>query len=461
MFHGGVDALSAADRNAQKVRLAAFKPAGEGMAVRHILADACFDGELLLDRGPFLVTVADGVIAGMDRAAPGTAADIAGGFLMPGLVEAHAHVFLDGSPVDRAAGNGRGQAPHAQMLDTARVNLAKCIRAGVTVVRDAGDRYGVNHAMRDELRARGDMPIALRSPGAALKRANRYGGFIGGDVGGHDDIVAAVAERCRASDDIKIILTGIVDFTAGCVKGEPQFDVDELRLIVHEAHARGRKTFAHCSGLAGLRVATAAGVDSIEHGYFMTRDILVQMADKGIAWVPTLAPVRFQRAEPHHAGWDEATVGNLARILDTHAEHVALAHELGVAVLAGSDAGSPGVDHGAGLIDELVHLLRAGLPMKAVLRAATSLPRTLWEMAPARIARGHRADMILLERSPFDDPAALRAVRLVCKGECCAQVNSGEREGDRASLPLAHETVLDTDDGSVARPCRPSRRPVS
>ena len=406
------------------------------MAIRRILAGACFDGETTLGRGPVLVTIDNGVIARVEAAAPRTTANISGGFLMPGFAEAHAHMFLDGALRDAGARNARLAATPADMLATARDNLAKCTRAGVTVVRDAGDSYGVNHALRDELAERTDAPIALRSPGAALKRAKRYGAFIGKDVAGPADIRSAIAELCRGSDDIKIILTGIVDFAESCVKGAPQFDVDELGLIVAEARAHGRKTFAHCSGTAGLAVAVAAGVDSIEHGYFMTRDILAQMADKEIAWVPTFAPVHFQRTEPWHAGWGEAIVANLSRILDDHAKHLALAHDLGVPVLAGSDAGSPGVEHGAGLVDELLHLLRAGLPMAAVLQAATLRPRALWGMASARIAPGHDADLILLDASPFDDPAALRRVRFVLRGECWVAVNADERAGFAlASVP--------------------------
>lgn len=417
------------------------------MTVRRILADAYFDGETLFDRGPFLLTVDGGMIMRVECAAPETFADAAGAFLMPGLVEAHAHVFLDGALVDAGARNARQGASVADMLATARDNLAKSTRAGVTVVRDAGDRYGINHAMRDELAAREEAPIELRSPGPALKRAKRYGAFIGNDVAGGDELRAAVAELCRASDDIKIILTGVVDFADGCVKGAPQFDVDELRLIVTEAHARNRKTFAHCSGLAGLETAVAAGVDSIEHGYFITRDILGRMADKRIAWAPTFAPVHFQWAEPQHAGWDRTTVGNLSRLLDDHAQQVGHAHELGVAVLAGSDAGSPGVDHGDGLTDELLHLLRAGLPMQAVLRAATSLPRALWNMQSARIAPGSRADMILLDRSPFDDPSALRNVRLVVKGGCCVPVGASGRAGARPA------SASDDDEFDISLPC--------
>lgn len=423
------------------------------MAVRNILAEACFDGDKLLDRGPWRITVEDGTITVVEPAAPGSEADIAGAFLMPGLAEAHAHVFLDGSLTDIGTRNARQQASASEMLATGRSNLDKSVRAGITLVRDAGDRYGINHALRAELRNGVSLPIVLRSPGAALKRAKRYGTFIGHDVGGNEALITAVAERCNdhdgdaASDDIKIILTGVVDFAAGAVKGEPQFDSDELRLIVREAHARGRKTFAHCSGLAGLQVAVTAGVDSIEHGYFMSRDILARMADKQIAWVPTFAPVAFQRAAPRYAGWDRVTVSKIARLLDDHAAHVALAHEMGVAVLAGSDAGSPGVDHGSGYVDELIHLHQAGLPIQAVLRAATSLPRTLWGMSGAQIAKGNRADMILLAHSPLNDLRALRALALVVKGECSMPVGPADMQDERQNR------VSGGTDDPIALPC--------
>ncbi len=120
-----------------------------------------------------------------------------------------------------------------------------------------------------------------------------------------------------------------------------------------------------------------------------------------------------------------------------------------MAVIAGSDAGSPGVAHGAGLIDELLHLLRAGLPMAAVLQAATSRPRALWGMASAGIARGERADLILLDRSPFADPGALREVRLVVKGECWAAATASERFGV-ADPPTS---APDADDFDISLPC--------
>jgi imidazolonepropionase-like amidohydrolase len=96
---------------------------------------------------------------------------------------------------------------------------------------------------------------------------------------------------------------------------------------------------------------------------------------------------------------------------------VALAYELGVPIIAGSDAGSPGVPHGSGLIDELHHMCEAGLPLAAVIRSATGEARRHWGMPAASIGPGQQADLVLLETSPFRNPGALREVLAVVRGD--------------------------------------------
>ncbi|MDP6257975.1 MAG: amidohydrolase family protein, partial [Rhodospirillales bacterium] len=186
----------------------------------------------------------------------------------------------------------------------------------------------------------------------------------------------------------------------------PQFDVDEAKLIVATAHDLGYRTFAHCSGLAGLEVAAAAGVDSVEHGFFMTRDILEILAKKQIAWVPTFSPVHFQWARPEIAGWNDESVDNLRRILDSHSEHIKLADEMGVPVVVGSDAGSHGVVHGEAVIDEIKFLVDAGMSMAKALNATTALPRRLWGSPSADIKPGNKVEIIGLPESPFENLAA-------------------------------------------------------
>jgi imidazolonepropionase-like amidohydrolase len=305
------------------------------------------------------------------------------------------------------------------MLVTARRSLAQNLAAGVTLIRDAGDRHGVNTQMKAELSRQSGVRPTLRSPGVALRKTGRYGSFMAIEASDAASIVSALNRIAPTADDLKILLTGIIDFEKGCMKGDVQFSLADAQLVTSVARDLGKKTYAHCSGLEGLRIAVAAGVNSIEHGFFMSREILEAMAERQIAWVPTIGPVYFQWERPELSGWKPDTVARLEQILQNHFDHLALAAELGVSVVAGSDAGSYGVPHGRGLIDELFFLRRAGLTIEQVLAAATSVPRRLWGCQPADLTVGNLADLILLERSPFEELAALGQVRCTVRGQDC------------------------------------------
>lgn len=380
-----------------------------------------FDGHIYHDSGPYRLLIKDGVICSIQKGGASPVdlpdgieqADIRNvGFLMPGLVEAHCHLFLDGGELDFKARSEYLKLPLESMLQTARDNVKSNLASGVTLIRDAGDRYGVNHAVREEFAARGEGPL-IRSPGLGLRRPKKYGAFMAQEVSSAEEIRAAITARAKSADDLKILLTGIIDFEAGAVTKPPQFDLESLNLIVAVAAEHGLKTFAHCSGLDGLELAVQAGVDSIEHGFFMEEGILDVMAEKGIAWVPTFSPVHFQWERPELAGWNENTIANLRRILDDHLHYVEMAYHKGVQLVAGSDAGSHGVRHGRALIDELDFFLEAGLPMQEVLKSVTSRPRKLWGSAPANIVENSSADFVVLGSSPFERADALRDVQMV------------------------------------------------
>ncbi len=337
-------------------------------------------------------------------------------FVMPGLVEGHAHLFLNGGELDTAVRSAYLKSSVDNMVEVGRRNLQQSAEAGVTLIRDAGDRFGVNHVIRAEAASSAGPLPRVRSAGLGLRGLRGYGAFMAREVGDLTRVSEVVSELAKESDDIKVILTGIIDFEAGRVKGVPQFDVDSCRKIVETAHAAGRKTFAHCSGLDGLAIAVEAGIDSIEHGFFMNEEMLVAMAEKQVAWVPTFSPVDFQWRSPKWCGWDSETQGKLRGILDQHSRQVALAAELGVPLVCGSDAGSHGVPHGSSLIDEVEFLSQAGLNMQTALASATSVPRRLWGEEPAGPVKRARAELVVLAASPFDDPTALRKVVAVIMG---------------------------------------------
>jgi imidazolonepropionase-like amidohydrolase len=378
-----------------------------------LVVDEWFDGEQR-HVGRSTMQVVDGRLAsvvigdhGQALAAQGWAVERAA-FVMPGLVDAHVHLFLDGAATDSRIRSEHLKQPLGMLTEAGRRAAAQALIHGVTTVRDGGDRHGINHRLRDEARRPGSRLAQVRSVGLGVKRAKRYGAFMATDVGDDESIRSSVRELARANDEIKLILTGIIDFDAGAVTDEPQFTLEEARGVVETAHAAGRKVMTHCSGLKGLAVAAGAGVDSIEHGFFMDRATLGLMRDKQLAWTPTFCPVHFQWAQPDAAGWSAQTVGNLRRILDAHGEHLLLAHRMGVRLLLGTDAGSMGVRHGVAVFDEIDRFLEAGLPLAAVLRAATSQPRRHFADPHPLLAAGAVFDAVQFAASPFADAQALR-----------------------------------------------------
>lgn len=353
-----------------------------------------FDGDVLHRDGPYCVVVENGRYADIRQGAS-PRPDVHAVFLMPTLVEAHAHLFLDGDEWDPARRSAYLKQPREALLACARANVARHRRAGIMVIRDAGDVHGINLELR---KAAADTGVTIIAAGAGIRRAGRYGSFFAREMEAFGSPAAAVHALARDVDEIKVVLTGIIDFENGVVKGSPQFTAPEMAAFVGAAHAHGLRVFAHCSGVEGLRIAAEAGVDSIEHGFFMTPEILDCMAQNRVAWTPTLMPVHVHRAFPERCGWRPDVVDRLKGILDNHADMLVRAESMGIPLLAGSDAGSLGVRHADGLFAELALMRQAGLRVETVLRGATTLARNHLGLSPQTVAPGNEAAYLLFDR---------------------------------------------------------------
>ncbi len=345
-----------------------------------IRVGSLFDGSRWSDK-PCYVEVGAGEILRIATDLPGDQAigrnyeDFSDKVLMPLFVESHAHIFLQGGDMDMNRRSAyQNQTP--EILNAlAKERMKILMKLGIGALRDGGDKDGVGLSMAEVSQAIDNDPLpVIESPGAAVHKQGRYGSFFAQAIEEHDSLENCVLSRFQhGAKHLKIVPTGIINFKKGAVTAAPQMTTAEVSLMCAAAHTRQMRVMAHASGAAGIQVALDGGVDSIEHGYFITDDQLKQMRDKGTVWVPTLVPVQVQVDRADEMGWDAEIVDNLKKILDGHARSIILAKKMGVTVLAGSDGGSCGVAHGEGLIRELELLQAIGLDTPYLLSSCGKL----------------------------------------------------------------------------------------
>lgn len=334
--------------------------------------------------------------------------------LLPGLIEAHAHLFLQGGELDANNRKTYLQQSPENLLKQAVPRLEQLLQWGIVAVRDAGDKDGVGLALSESYRNRSEdtSPSAyIDSPGAAIHHQGRYGSFMGSPLEHHNSAADCVASRiAEGADRIKLIPTSIINFKKGLVTAKPQMDTEELSAFTEAAQQHGKQTFAHASGDIGIDHVIDAGVDTVEHGFFIRPDQLDRMLKKNIAWVPTFAPVQKQIDHAKLMGWDEECLTNLKKIIANHKTSLRYAHQIGVTIIAGSDAGSYGVAHGDGFLYELELMQDAGLTAVDVINTATghSSDRLGFHEKFGCIREGYKSRMILSSHHPEQDVSNLR-----------------------------------------------------
>ncbi len=332
--------------------------------------------------------------------------------LLPGLVEAHAHLFLEGGELNPERRAANLKQPHTKLLEEAGRRLERLIHLGVVGVRDAGDKISVGLSL-SKLYSSAERPLMpyIDSPGAAIHHRGEYGSFMAEPIEDFQSPRDCVFSRIhRGADRIKLIVSDVIDFRSGGVIKPPQMTASEVEKFTAAAREFKRQTFVHATGDRGIENAVEGKVDSLEHGFFIRDDQLERMRDRQIAWVPTFAPIQKQIDFANRMGWDDKIVSNLKKILDQHSSSLLKADRLGVPIIAGSDAGAMGVQHGFGLIDELCLMENAGLSSLQVLRSATgsSSYALAFKDYFGVIKPGYRSRFILTRHSPLESVSNLR-----------------------------------------------------
>ena len=254
--------------------------------------------------------------------------------------ELHAHVFMDGVDYQKSALRFKDGVDQ----DAVRSVLKEYQSRGITLIRDGGDHYGACIYAKEIAKEYG---ITYLMPSFAIFKEGNYGKIVGRPYRDLTEYRSRIAEAASlGADFIKIMVSGILDFSCYGKVSETNYTDEMVKELVHIAHEEGFAVMAHASGTDCVRRAAIAGADSIEHGYYMDDETMDILKDKGLLWVPTAV------TSVNLVGTGRFPDDVVKRIAATHKDTIAKAASKGVLIGCGSDAGAFSVLHGEGCLQE-------------------------------------------------------------------------------------------------------------
>ena len=334
--------------------------------------------------------------------------DYPGATIMPGLIDSHVHLAFDGGP--NPAARMRSETDEQQlvlMLHSARDLLG----VGVTTARDLGARAYLDVVVRDAVAtglARGPRMVVAARP---ITVTGGHCWFMGGEADSDDELRRMVrTHHKRGADLIKVMSTGGF-MTTGSAPWYAQFTRAQLAVVVEEAGRVDKPVAAHAHGIEGIHRAVEAGVTTLEHCSFVTETnerrfdepLAARIAERGIFVCPTI-----NVNAPYVAELTGTVVG----------EHLKAMHEMGVRLIAGTDAGIDNTPHHQ-YVGGLQYFVTLGFrPADVLAMATTEAAAALGvDAITGRLAPGFDADVIVVDGDPSTDIAALgKLQRVIARG---------------------------------------------
>lgn len=359
------------------------------------------------------------------------AVDLAGRYLMPGLVNMHVHLCGVGKPlsssgaaniIDLVTGHPLGRAYLKRQI---RASAACELMSGTTTVRSVGDPSWKDIEVRDEIRAGRYLGPRLLSCGWGVTPENGHGrGLIAQTCATPEDARALVREIfAHGADLVKLFITGgVFDAEKPGEPGLVRMSLAMAQATVDEAHKLGLPTATHVESADGVKLALMAGVDTIEHGAPMTDEIIELFRRNGCgrrsSLTTTISPAiplaRMPREKTHST---EVVAQNAGIVFRGIVECSKQALAAGIPVGLGTDSGCPYVTH-YDMWRELVYFHDlVGVSNAFALHTATEVNSRILGLGEVcgRVAPGLEADLIACRANPLEDLSALRHVGLVCR----------------------------------------------
>jgi imidazolonepropionase-like amidohydrolase len=344
-----------------------------------------FRGPVLPDGEPRDLYVVDGRVT--YEKVP-SAELVAEGWIVPGLVDAHCHIGLDED----------GGVPE----DVQEKQAIADRDAGALLLRDCGSAADTSW-----IHDREDLPRLIRA-GRHIARTRRYIRNYAHEIE-PEDLAAYVAQEAERGDGWVKLVGDWIDREAGDLT--PSWTRESLDAAMTTAHEHGARVTAHVFGEHALPDLIGAGIDCIEHGTGLSEDLIDTMVERGVALVPTAKQLNnFPTYAAAGGARFPKYAEHMTALFERRRATIGAAHEAGVAIYAGTDAGGV-LPHGL-IAEEVIELASYGLSPEDALGAASWRARA-WLGADATLEEGTTADFLVLDANPLDDLEVLRSPRRI------------------------------------------------
>jgi len=363
--------------------------------------------------------------------APADANDLGDVTIAPGFVDAHVHLLFDYQPDHEVTRAAVVDSSRDRLLAAAIQHGIECLRAGVTTVRDLGDRDGIVASVRDLIEKGVMLGPRIHSAGTPVTITAGHCGWLGGLADTPDDLVRLTRTLvAEGSDVIKVMASG-GNMTRESNKLLPQYTVQELRLVVTEAHRGGKPVAAHALNSEAVRRSIAAGIDTIEHcGWVdehgdpdLTEQDLAAMRAAGSVATLTMAGIARQLL-PDPDDYNEAaravalSTSRSGGDLYLDNDWARRLIDAGIGVVLASDAGVRFTPFSGFLDTVRCGMVALGIDAASAISLATlSAARALREEHRlGSVEAGKVADLVVLDGAITEGSTVIGAVREVRKG---------------------------------------------
>ncbi len=354
--------------------------------------------------------------------------------LLPGLIDCHVHLCFDAEP---DPGEITEKMRPGAVAVRALANAQRSLAGGITAIRDCGGKDYLEFAARDACNRGQFQGPTIRASGRMICMTGGHGNRFGRVADGIEDVVKAVREQVHAGSDlVKIMATGGV-MTPGVDPEDAHYSAEEMAAGIAEGHRFHKPCASHAQGTEGILNAVRGGIDSIEHGTFLSERCIEEMLERRTYLVPTLAALKNILAAGDQ-GIPEYVIEKATRVSESHQRSIKMFYQAGGRIAMGTDAGTPFNHHGENA-QELRYMVEVGIsPMDAIIFSTANAADLMRLEKTGRIQEGAAADLLVVEGNPLEDIDAVadnaRHRLIIQRG---AKVHAKPGEPDTAVSALA------------------------